>query len=466
MLRRLLSTEPEHVRALCLLAVAEMELGDVSAAQRTVGDALALAPDAAYTHYLHATILLRARQATAAAAAARESIRLAPQSWAAHSVLARALVLLPRNLRQAEAAADRAVELAPDEPDAHLAVATVALTARRLGKAVQAVQRALAIAPNDPRLLDALSEMHLQRGRPVAALNVAGALARGHPTAERLRHRLIQSSWLLTVLPNLYLGFLLIFGIGLVSETTGPDVSPVLPPSASFGVRIGYTAGVLGIGMAVGWWIWHRLTPAARGILRWRLLSVAGLIGLFGTAVAATGVVLVASADRTGDADLIGGLMALSWLAFSAGIVAALVTAKRDDVRDAGGRPNSGTVRWALAVSVLNLTAIEFGDRHETPSMPARVAWAVGLVAVAFAVTLWVTRRLNRRTALAGWPGAVAIGLAGFAVLAPAWLPLTAEYGFAPQLFGVLGGWSAVVLIGVRSAFGRRANAGPGSAGA
>lgn len=348
-LHRLLASEPEHVRGLCLLAVVQLELGDLGTALRTVREAVALAPEEAYAHYLHALILLRARyavrradqqvQAAAAAAAAQECVRLSPESWAAHAILARALALTPRTLRKARAAAGRAVELAPDEPDAHLAVATVASAARRLGTAVEAVQRALAIAPDDPRLLDALREMHLQRGRPVAALNVAGALARGHPTTERLRHRLIQSSWLLTLLPNLYLGFLLIFGIGLVSETTGPDVSPALPTSASFGVRLGYTVGVLGVGLAAAGWIWYRLTPAARAILRWRLLSVPGFIGLAGTAAAATGVVLVAAADRTGDADAVGGLMALSWLAFSAGIVAGAISAKRADRTDPRRRP-------------------------------------------------------------------------------------------------------------------------------
>lgn len=462
-LRRVLADEPDHEGALCLLAVAESRLGEPVAALRTIDLALARAPSRHTGHQIRADVLLQLGRRREAVASAREAVRLEPNDWTPHAMLAHVLVGIRRYRRQATAAAARALALAPEQPQAYLVVARVALARGRTGRALNVLHRALAVAPDDPALLMALSHLHYRRGRPVAALNLAGGLAASHPATRSLRERLIASSWDLIVKVNVYVLAALLVGLLLVYDRVDPQTLESVPAATPWQVRLGYTAGVLVVGVAGAWWIWAgRLTAAARQIMRWRLSGRAGLFAAAGPLIGVLGLVSLVFANRATDVRWLGPVVGVTLVAMLAGTVGGLVwpslLARYTDDGGGGGtehRWRRRTIGWqvlglyAMLVSFANIASGDLGDRADPLATSAAVAGTVGLLAVELSAGWALYRGLRLGELLRRPAGYLFAALIAIAVVTPAWLPFSPAYGSGVQFGGVAAAWSAAAVAAV-----------------
>jgi Flp pilus assembly protein TadD len=469
LLRRVLADEPDHEPAMCLLAVAESQLGEPETALRTIDRALALAPDRHTSHRLRADILLQLGRRREAVGSAREAVRLQPNDWAAHAMLAYVLVGIGRYRRQASAAAARALALAPQQPQAFLAVAQVALARGRVGKALNVLRRALAVAPDDPELLMALAQLHYRRGRPVAALNLAGGLAASHPTTRSLRERLIASSWDLVALVNVYVLAALLIGLVQVAGEVGPQTADSVPARTSQQARLVYTAAVLVVGAAAVWWVWAgRLTAAARQIMRWRLSGRVGLFAAAGPLTGVLGLVSLVFANRATDVRWLGPVVGVTLLAMLAGVIVGLIWPSFLARYTEGG--GAGTAhRWrrrnigwqvlgfyAMLISFANIASGGLGDRADPLATSTAVAGIAGLLAVELSAGWALYRSLRLGELLRRPAGYLYAVLIVIAAVTPAWLPLSPAYGSTVQLVGVGAAWSAAAVAAVSAIRHRR----------
>jgi tetratricopeptide (TPR) repeat protein len=147
LLQQLLGRFPDSATAWCLLAQARLGVGDAYAALDAAGHATALEPEAEWPHRLRSIAFEDLGVPDSAIAAARESVRVGPHIWQAHSHWATTLVLAKRDLGEAGAAAERGVALAPHEPDTHYALGVVADARGDHQAAEEHFRRALALDP-------------------------------------------------------------------------------------------------------------------------------------------------------------------------------------------------------------------------------------------------------------------------------------------------------------------------------
>ncbi|MEU7825205.1 tetratricopeptide repeat protein [Catellatospora sp. NPDC049133] len=165
-----LGRHPDNAPALCLLAIVESKRGDHRAMLRAADAAVAAEPSSDWAHRLRSTALRHRCRPLEAREAALEAVRLAPDNWACHIVLAES-ELLDETVVGVEAAylaASRAVELAPDEPDAHLTLGRVHAAAFDPAYAQACYEQALALDPQHVAARNNLAVEQLRTGRYTA----------------------------------------------------------------------------------------------------------------------------------------------------------------------------------------------------------------------------------------------------------------------------------------------------------
>jgi tetratricopeptide (TPR) repeat protein len=196
LLTRLLASEIDGYGTRCTLARAQIGLGEYRAAVNSAAAAAALEPEREWPHRLMSIAYSRLRQHPEAIRQARESVRLAPQTWQDHLQLAQALHSAGDNGTGARSAAERARQLGPLEASTHLIVGNVAATAGRREEAEAAFRTALEIDPTNSAAHNELARLHLPRhgvanasGLGAAAAGFAAAL-RANPSGEISRRNL------------------------------------------------------------------------------------------------------------------------------------------------------------------------------------------------------------------------------------------------------------------------------------
>lgn len=196
MLGTFLATEPEDAPALCLLAYCHGENDDVAAMLDAASQACAADPQDEWALRLRAAALTRAERSDEAIAAAKAAVRLAPENWAAYTVLAAALFGLPWRRPAAMAAARHAVGLAPYEPGPHVTRAVLQHALGFTGPAKRSYRRALALDPQNVVAAVNLGRIAESSGRLRDAVRIYAAAAATAPGAvdgaTHIRRALVQ----------------------------------------------------------------------------------------------------------------------------------------------------------------------------------------------------------------------------------------------------------------------------------
>ncbi|MFD0739766.1 putative 2OG-Fe(II) oxygenase [Lysobacter koreensis] len=133
----------------------------------------------------------RLQQYPAAIAAARNALRLQPQSAGAHQALAALLSNLfdRESLQEGLQFAQRALQLDPDLAEAHR---NASIVLRKLGDPARAeshARRALQLAPHDPHTIDTLGEQLLLNGRSAEAVATYAAAVDAGDASVALRRQ-------------------------------------------------------------------------------------------------------------------------------------------------------------------------------------------------------------------------------------------------------------------------------------
>ncbi len=164
--RRILATDPRHVRALYYLGIAAARRGKYEAAEQLFGRALALAPAYADAHYNLGNVLQAQGRLEAAVASYRRAVALEPNAIGAHMGLGNTL-LAQHRLEEAAATFGRAIALAPARADAHFRLGDALQAQGRLKAAAESYCRVLAIEPDH-------AEAHNNIGTAFAAQGCVG----------------------------------------------------------------------------------------------------------------------------------------------------------------------------------------------------------------------------------------------------------------------------------------------------
>jgi tetratricopeptide (TPR) repeat protein len=148
-------------------------LGDISTAVRLSEQLVAAHPNSAQAQRFRASAANKAALYQEAYVAALEAVRLEPDNWRGHHLVA-VTSLNVTELDQAHRAAAESLRLAPDEPAAHYAVGLVAQRLGHRARAYDSYRSALAIDPEHAPSLGQLT-----------SLDVSGTLA---DRIHRVRH--------------------------------------------------------------------------------------------------------------------------------------------------------------------------------------------------------------------------------------------------------------------------------------
>jgi Tfp pilus assembly protein PilF len=230
-LSRAIGADVEAPRGWCLLAQAQLGLGDPEAALQSAGRAVALAPDLEWIHRLASLAFSRLGRHGEAVAAAREAVRLDPGSWRGMTRLAQALIPATPDRREARATAERARDLAPLVPDTHIAVGFVEAAAGHRKAAVAAYRKALELDPDNTVAHNELARLHLRAGTPASLAKAAMGFATAvqtDPRASISRHNLdvAVGTFLARAAGLLLVAAILARGFG-TSGTIGARVAPL-----------------------------------------------------------------------------------------------------------------------------------------------------------------------------------------------------------------------------------------------
>jgi hypothetical protein len=260
-------------------------------------------------------------------------------------------------------------------------------------------------------------------------------------------------------------------GILMVADKSGPNTPRDLPPQTPWWVRLIYS--VLVFSAFAGWlaWISHRLTPAAKVLLRAHYLrGVAGPLALGGALVPAVTVLLLPFADQAADANwvsvpLLIGFAGLLTTLGTGLIWPSLLESYRESRHRSGmehQRRRSASVWSLLAIypvllCLTNCVSGALGDRPEelALSLPAALGWAAGLLVINIWSGVTIYRRMDGRAVLRQPAGIAYAALGAFCVLTPGWLPFSRAFGPQPQFAGAM---LSFVLIALAFVGGHLAN--------
>lgn len=188
-LRGLLAQDPENVNGHAYLSVALVEQRKTPEAISEAMEAVRLAPDHWFSHYVAGQAYYRAGRPHEAAAAARACLALTPEYAPAWELLARVHFYLEQWPQVAEAAR-RGIAIDPEDPDL---AGLLAMALTMLGDAAQAKDAAARAVGLDPESAMA----HLAYGRAQLAFGSPGEAARAFREVLRLAPQFDQARDLL-----------------------------------------------------------------------------------------------------------------------------------------------------------------------------------------------------------------------------------------------------------------------------
>jgi len=156
--RQLLRRHPGNAAALHLIALAERDRGDLSAAESAFRASLAAAPDGPGTLVDFGNLLRRIGKPAEAEKSLRRALEVAPRFPAAWHGLGLLLQATGRHA-DAEACARRLLELSPDSASAAELLAAALQAQQRLDEAIAACEEGLRRLPSAARLRYALAQL-------------------------------------------------------------------------------------------------------------------------------------------------------------------------------------------------------------------------------------------------------------------------------------------------------------------
>lgn len=291
LLEQLVGRDADNPEAWCLLAQAQLGVGDPYAALEAAGHATALEPDDEWPHRLRSLAFQRLGVPDSAIAAAREGVRTGPHVWASHVRLASALVAAKRDLGEASAAAERAVELAPYQPDTHYTLGLVADAQGQRWDAEEHFRRALALDPQHGPSHNELARRRLASGSFHAG-KLADAAA-GFRNVVQADPRADYAAQNLELVLRVFLARLsyLIFVVAVIAARIDDPTTGAVgrTPVGRFG-----PLALLAIPVAFAAYFLVRLAPDLRGHLLY--IAFHGRLAAASTAQACAIVLLLASA--------------------------------------------------------------------------------------------------------------------------------------------------------------------------
>ncbi|HEX4724685.1 MAG TPA: tetratricopeptide repeat protein [Pseudonocardiaceae bacterium] len=278
-----LTERPDSIVALGLLALACLRAHRWSDALTAADAAIGIDPEYLPAWQRRAIALLELDRPAEAEAAAAEYLRLGPDQWYAHYLMAR--VLYPVRGRRSEALrhAESARELDPNQADVHNLLGVVHRALERRAEAERAYRTALAIDPTHALARSNLALLQLGRsaGQTMAGLRAAAA---SDPQQDSIHQNIALVSVLGLVKRAAYLAqadLLLALFTWAAVYGSGDAVRPRL-------IVLGLI--VLGWTVVVGLW-WRGLRPYLRSLIpaalrrllggshaRWGLGGIAGAV--------------------------------------------------------------------------------------------------------------------------------------------------------------------------------------------
>jgi tetratricopeptide (TPR) repeat protein len=321
--------QPDSARCACLMAHCHLLAGARGRMLDEAERACALAPHSAWAHRLRSIALRAHLRLWEAVAAARESVRLAPELWQSYVELAEALLAaeLPGYRAGAEEAVNQALRLAPSEPDVRITAGRVYTVLGDVRAARRHYQQVLAGNPDHDMARNNLATLDLRRGR-VAGAAAEFAAALGSSPTQRLFLRNLQAA------ATMWLLWLQVGTSGLFVACLTLGAAPLAPR-----VRVPLAALVaLATCVAVGY-AYRRLPAGARRlVLRPELdadlenpVRVGSGLRVI-AAMAAIQVLAACVALASGDSPLGAPL----WLAAACALIPALVHLVRVGKRELG----------------------------------------------------------------------------------------------------------------------------------
>jgi cytochrome c-type biogenesis protein CcmH/NrfG len=178
-----LAADPDNVHALCLISRALLGVDDAPGALNAARRASALAPGEEWPARLISVAAMRMGDYGLAAAAADESIRLAPSVWQTHQQRAQVDLVSDHVDQHTWQVVREAVRLAPNEPTTHRLMGVVALEMRDHDVAEQALRTALRLDPQDTVAVHEMARLHLKRRNLGAAAAGFADVAALDPTS-------------------------------------------------------------------------------------------------------------------------------------------------------------------------------------------------------------------------------------------------------------------------------------------
>ncbi|MBN9670560.1 tetratricopeptide repeat protein [Roseibium aggregatum] len=162
-LRRIVFTEPDHLRARASLGNCQLLLGDTANAKQNFTDVLELEPENRNALYGLASVLLKEGKAAEASGPAKRLLDLLPDSAATLTVFAETQSKT-NQYSTAIAAYRRALKIASNHVPAMVGLSEVLLRRSRFDEVVELTVRTNQLVPNDPLPLVILSDALAGKG--------------------------------------------------------------------------------------------------------------------------------------------------------------------------------------------------------------------------------------------------------------------------------------------------------------
>lgn len=187
-----LAAQPAEPGALAVLALSRLEQRKLEPALQAARDAVGLAPDIAYLHYVHAHVLHRADREEDAFRAIQEALRLDPHDADYHAELA-AIELSRRRWPAALEAAERALAIDAEHVAAANLRAMALVSLGRKAEAVETVDFALHRAPDNALSHANQGWNHLHRNEPRRAQEHFAEALRLDPNLDYAREGMLEA---------------------------------------------------------------------------------------------------------------------------------------------------------------------------------------------------------------------------------------------------------------------------------
>ena len=194
LLAQALAEEPGNAEAWCAMARCRYAQRDYPGSLEAAGQALVARPEMVVAWRFRTLALIELERWEEAWNAAGEAVRLEPEHWYGHVLVAKVLLANTSGVFHdsvAGPAAARARQLAPHEPDTHVTLGLVYDRSHRLAEAEQCYLEALRLSPEHRGARNQLALIQMRRGDNYGAVQgFAAVAATGEASSRAGEHNL------------------------------------------------------------------------------------------------------------------------------------------------------------------------------------------------------------------------------------------------------------------------------------